>query len=322
MKEYTPIDMDHLRKRKKELGYTNEEVSRLSGVPLGTVQKAFGNITGQPRRKTILALTKVLYPELEDQFDPLLQPVHQTDDQHNNRTYTQNEIISGSEMAREAEAAYSTGIEKDHYGSFAEVTGNNFQNKRPGEYTLDDYYALPDDRRAELIDGTIYDMASPSSYHQLIAGEIHYQLLTCKKQHDMACSPMISPVDVQLNCDNKTMVVPDVIIVCDKEMIIRRCVYGAPDFVLEVLSLSTRSKDQILKLKKYLEAGCREYWIVDPENRTVSVYDFSEDNWPKVYSFRDTIPVAISDGLCSIDFSEVDDVLKEHGAYAESQNSK
>ena len=90
----------------------------------------------------------------------------------------------------------------------------------------------------------------------------------------MDCIPLTAPVDVQLDRDEKTMLQPDVLILCDKRKLIRRCIYGAPDFVLEVLSPSTRSKDQIVKLKKYMEADCREYWIVDIENRRIVVYDF------------------------------------------------
>ena len=72
--------------------------------------------------------------------------------------------------------------------------------------------------------------------------------------------PIASPIDVQLNCDDKTMVQPDVLVVCDREKVIRRCIYGAPDFIIEILSLTSRKKDMFTKLAKYKEAGVREYW--------------------------------------------------------------
>ena len=63
---------------------------------------------------------------------------------------------------------------------------------------------------------------------------------------------------------------------------------------------------EVLKLKKYQETGCKEYWIVDIENRRVLVYLFKNENWPDIYSFDDRVPVGVSDGLCEIDFTKVE----------------
>ena len=79
-----------------------------------------------------------------------------------------------------------------------------------------------------------------------------------------------------------------------------------PDLVVEILSPSTRSKDMLLKLYKYHNAGVREYWIVDPKNKTVIVHYFEEDEYlPKTYTFDEKIPIGISDGYCTIDFSKI-----------------
>jgi Uma2 family endonuclease len=149
-------------------------------------------------------------------------------------------------------------------------------------------------------------MTAPLSEHQLAAGEIYHQLKSCAEEHEMSCIPAIAPFDVQLDKDEKTMLQPDVMIACDEELLQRRGIYGAPEFVLEVLSPSTRAKDQVIKLKKYQEAGCEEYWIVDIENRRVLVYLFKNENWPDIYSFDDRVPVGISEGLCEIDFTKVE----------------
>ena len=114
------MTVSEMRKRKKDLGYTNEKISELSGVPLGTVQKIFAGVTDSPRYDTLQALEKVFVKEWS--------------------------------MLVESVTAY--------------------QVKRQGEYTLDDYYALPDERRVELIDGVIYDLSAPTSIHQLIGSEI------------------------------------------------------------------------------------------------------------------------------------------------------
>mgnify|MGYP000438242551 FL=1 len=132
---------------------------------------------------------------------------------------------------------------------------------------MEDYYALPEEQRVELIDGVIYDMSAPTSVHQLLGTEILLVLKDyIRKQHGR-CVLIASPIDVQLDCDDKTMVQPDVIVVCDREKIQNRCIFGAPDFVAEVLSESTRKKDLVLKLNKYMTAGVREYWLVDPDRK-------------------------------------------------------
>ena len=89
------------------------------------------------------------------------------------------------------------------------------EKKKQGEYTISDYYAIPEDVRAELIDGVIYDMSAPTIIHQKISLEISVRLHAFISQKKGACMVFSAPVDVQLDCDEKTMVQPDVGIVCD-----------------------------------------------------------------------------------------------------------
>ena len=270
------MDIEKLKKRKAELGYTNKDIAELSGVPLGTVQKIFGTATKTPRRDTYLALAAVLIPE---------------------HVYS---IQSEVNHVREVALAYDAVVKK----------------KKQGEYTIDDYYALPDERRVELIDGVIYDMTAPTSAHQITIGEVYHQLMSCAEKHGVECMPILSPVDVQLDKDKKTMVQPDLIILCDRSLLKKRVVYGAPEFVMEVLSPSTRSKDQVLKLNKYMNAGCKEYWIVDLYNERIIAYDFENidgENWPHQFGFDDKVPVAISHGKCEVDFSRVKDKINWGG---------
>ncbi|MBU3877778.1 Uma2 family endonuclease [Faecalicatena sp. AGMB00832] len=177
--------------------------------------------------------------------------------------------------------------------------------KEQGKYTLEDYYKIPDDTRMELIDGVLYDMTAPTSSHQLITGFIYAQLFNHVTDNKGPCLPMISPVDVQLDCDDKTMVEPDILVVCDRSKVIDRCVYGTPDFIIEVLSKSTKKKDAVIKLNKYMNAGVREYWMIDPMKEKVIVYDFEHDDYPVLYGFDANVPVQIWDGKCVIDFQEL-----------------
>ena len=253
-KEVCIMTVKEMQERKKELGFSYAQISELSGVPLGTVQKVLGGITLTPRYDTLMALERVL-GERE------------------------------TAAVRETAAAYAV--------------------KKQGGYTLDDYYRFPEDVRVELIDGVIYDMTAPASVHQIIGGYIYSRLLQYVRDRGGACLPMIAPVDVQLDCDDKTMVEPDVVVVCDRDKIIDRCIYGAPDFIIEVLAKSTRKKDSVIKLNKYLNAGVREYWMIDPEKKKVIVYDFEHDEYPVVYGFDAKVPVGIWDGAMEIDFAEV-----------------
>ena len=175
-----------------------------------------------------------------------------------------------------------------------------------GHYTLEDYYALPDDVRAELIDGVLFIMNAPTLCHQDIAGFVYTELFNFVRKKKGPCHPFISPIDVQLDCDNRTMVQPDVAILCDRSKNIDRCIYGAPDFIMEVISQSTRKKDMLIKLHKYQNAGVREYWIVDPDRRAVLVYNFEKEENCTIYGFDSKIPIDIWNGELEINFKEVE----------------
>ena len=141
---------------------------------------------------------------------------------------------------------------KSQEGDRIEEAAAMYRARQQGNYIIEDYYALPEDRRAELIDGIIYDMSSPTSVHQLIGAEIWEQLKSYIRNSKGKCVPMLAPLDVQLDCDDRTMVQPDVLVVCDRERIHMNCVYGAPDFIVEIMSKTTRKKDSILKLMNFL----------------------------------------------------------------------
>ena len=168
-----------------------------------------------------------------------------------------------------------------------------------------DYYALPDEQRVELIDGYFYDMSAPTFGHQSIGGEIHRQIANYILEHKGNCRPFIAPVDVQLDCDNKTMVQPDVGIICDPSKIKKFGIYGAPDFLVEVISPSTKRKDYTLKLSKYMNAGVREYWIMDYAQRKLLVYFFESEACPVIYGLDQPVPVGIYHGELTIDFSNI-----------------
>lgn len=179
------------------------------------------------------------------------------------------------------------------------------KQKKQGEYTIEDYYGLPDDVRAELIDGEIYDMSAPQVVHQVLSFQIHRRLAEFVAKKKRQCLPLYAPIDVQLDKDDKTMVQPDILVLCNREKLKKRVIYGAPDMIIEILSKSTCKKDAFVKLEKYLDAGVHEYWVVDPDRKKVVVYDFEHSPTTVIYGFEEQVPVRIFGGECVIDFAEI-----------------
>ena len=170
-------------------------------------------------------------------------------------------------------------------------------------YTIEDILNLPDGVHKELIDGKVYDMATPSPEHQRIVTGFVWKIKDYIKKKGGDCEVFPAPFGVFLSENEDTFLEPDVSVVCDKNKISKRGCEGAPDWVIEVVSPSSRSMDYLLKLLKYRQSGVRLYWIVDPQGNTVSVYDFQSDT-VESYTFADTIPVSIYDDL-SIDMPEL-----------------
>ena len=271
------MTIDEMKHRKQELGYSNKELSKLSGVPETTIQKLFSGVTESPRRETILKLESVLQPKEKadlSRYQAVLDEALRMP-------------LKPAIMVKEASFAY------------------DIPGKKQGEYDLSDYLSLPDEQRVEMIDGYFFDMAAPTTVHQAIGGFIYKLLLDHALAHGGPCMPFMSPVDVQLDEDDKTVVQPDVLIVCDRKKFQNGRVFGAPDFIVEVLSPSTRKKDISLKLTKYTAAGVREYWMIDPDQKKTVVYDLEHSDLPRVYGFQDKVPVLIWNSECVIDFAAI-----------------
>ena len=138
-------------------------------------------------------------------------------------------------------------------------------------YTYEEYMSWPEDGRWELIDGAAYMLAAPNIAHQRISSELHRQLANFL--FGKPCEVFHSAITVRLNANDDTAVEPDIVVVCDKSKLAdgKACV-GAPDLIVEILSPSTAGKDKLEKFNKYLSAGVREYWVVDPENKMVNIH--------------------------------------------------
>lgn len=259
---------EKLNERKKELGLTTEQLSRLSGVPVGTINKVLRGETRSPRYDTLRALESVLYGAAGDE-----------------------EYRGLPDAVREAAGPYVT--------------------KRQGEYTADDYRNLPEDVRAELIDGVLIFLEAPTFTHQELITELLFEIKMYIRENKGPCRVLPSPLDVQLDCDDRTIVQPDIALICREERITRKGIYGAPDFCVEVVSDSSRKRDYGIKMQKYMNAGVREYWIVDRKRKKIVCYWFEGEDAPEIsmYTFKDKVPVRVYAGELEIDFPGIQERL-------------
>ncbi len=179
---------------------------------------------------------------------------------------------------------------------------------KPELITLTQYEALPEDKRVEVFEGTVYNMASPSQIHQALSMQLSNIIFNYIKNKKGQCSVFTAPFDVKLSDTPLTIVQPDIMVVCDKNKLDEKRCNGAPDFIIEITSPGNSSDDYIRKLYYYKKYGVREYWIVDSKRKIITV-NFFENNIVSVqYPFDSIIKVNIYDDLF-IDFSEISDVL-------------
>ena len=185
------------------------------------------------------------------------------------------------------------------------ASGELYARKGDKRYTYSDYLEWDDDQRWELIDGVPFLMSAPTRQHQEISGNFFVQLYTLLK--GTPCKAFYAPFDVRLNADtlDNTVVQPDILVVCDRSRLDKTCCKGAPDFVVEILSPSTSSHDRFLKFDLYRKAGVREYWIVEPDIKKVSVHTlYNEDFVTRIYGEDDMAPISLLDN-CTINLKEV-----------------
>ena len=164
-------------------------------------------------------------------------------------------------------------------------------------YTADDYWKLPEDQRAELIDGTFYAMAPLSLSHQRIVHRLQRLLGDYVESRSGSCEVIPAPFAINLDAEDENWVEPDLSVVCDPSKLTERCCLGAPDMVIEVVSPSSRKLDYGLKNALYAQAGVREYWIIDPAKERITFYHYEKDDAPMIALFDTPIQVGIYEDL-------------------------
>ena len=248
------MTIKEMQERKRELGFTNEMLSQASGVPLSTVQKVLGGITLSPRRSTVEALSAAL-----------------SETRKNPGSYITDD--SQPLLLHDPAAAYAS---KDRL------------------YTIKDIEALPEDVHAELIDGKIYYMNPPVRIHQHIIVKMLVTISNYISDQNGSCEVYPSPFGVYLSGETgRDLLEPDLVVICNPDCLHDKGCMGAPDWVMEVISPSTKSRDYAIKLFKYRTAAVKEYLIVKPEKRIVSGSLFGEEEIVNIYGFDEVIPFSL-----------------------------
>jgi len=180
------------------------------------------------------------------------------------------------------------------------------------KYSYADYLTWNEEERWEVLDSIAYMQAAPSRIHQEISGELfrqfanHLQGKSCRVYH----APFCVRLDVEMNDnDVKNVVEPDITVVCDSSKLDERGCKGTPDLIIEILSPSTGKKDKVVKFNKYEKAGVKEYWILEPDQKIVSVFLLQSNaryGRPEMYTDEDIMKVSIFHDL-EIDLSSVFD---------------
>jgi Uma2 family endonuclease len=176
-------------------------------------------------------------------------------------------------------------------------------NKR---YTYADYLTWLDDKSRELIHGFIKMMSpAPRIEHAKVSKNIYRRLDSTVIKNKGKCEVFYAPFDVRFPkkgeiADNKidTVVQPDICVICDLSKLDARGCCGAPDMIVEILSPSTLKKDITEKFALYEESGVKEYWIVHPNDKAVTVFLLQENgkyNSGTIYEYEGKVPVYVFD---------------------------
>lgn len=267
------LNVNEIIALKKKLRITNKALSERTGVPLITIAKIMSGKTENPRRETLLALEAGLLPDsvLRDSVFP------------EGRT---------SRVLRDP-GALPTHEQEDLY-------------------TYEDYLRIPEGQNVELMEGRLYSMSSPSWVHSSIVDEFCFQMQSQIRSRNGNCIARQGPVDVKLDVtsDRQTVVVPDFFILCDRSKITPAGLSGAPDFILEVLSPATRHLDIGNKMVLYRAFGVREYWIIDPENKRLILFNFMDEKEnPIILPLAGKKGLFIYDGEIEADLDAIREVM-------------
>ena len=305
------MEIQELKNRKKELKITTADLAVIANLPVSTVSKIMTGETKNPSYATIEKLDNAL---LQEEMRKRIQAYRESIQKYYDGVeHGDNKILDYKEFEKkyredyhlnDAPIPYATRINSNGKRLSNDITGN-IVKKNDIRMTTNDLEVLSDDRFIELIDGDVIIGQAPSVKHQLLVQNIGKAIDKYIEDNNGNCKMFNVGINVQTDEDDYTLLIPDIVILCDDSKLNDKGIFGAPDLVMEVVSESTRRIDYNDKMHKYMRAGVREYWIVDPNKERVTVYIAGEPMLAYVYSFTDKIPVEIYDGKLEIQMDKM-----------------
>jgi Uma2 family endonuclease len=186
---------------------------------------------------------------------------------------------------------------------FPEITRLDQLNEESFEYSYSDYMTWQFQERVELIMGKIFPMSAPNTPHQALSRELTVAFYPYF--HGKTCTYFAAPIDVRLPVGKqgntfKTVVQPDLCVICDKSKIVTQGIIGAPDLVVEILSPSNRQIEMHEKFEAYQASLVREYWIIQPGEQWMLQYVLNENHLfvlHKKYEYLSQLASVIFPGL-------------------------
>lgn len=293
------MNISDIKDRKKALKLTTKQLAYLAELPVSTVSKIMTGETKNPSYITIEKIENAIVKEemlsrIKAYRDAYLKycegkdPSEGVDYKVFDCEYRKKNNLDDAPIPF---AKKRNEVEHSLEGNLAKLTDYKM--------TYDMLEELGEDRYIELINGNLIIGQAPDLQHQIIVQNVGKIIDEYVSNKGGKCKVFSVGVNVFLEEDDYTMLIPDVV-VCDDRKLNRKGIYGAPDFIIEVVSGSTRRLDYNDKMHRYMAAGTREYWIIDPMKDKVTVYIEGEPMMAYVYGFKDEIPVSIYNGELTI----------------------
>lgn len=294
------MDISDIRMRKKELKLTTQQIAYLAELPVSTVSKIMTGETKNPSYITIERIEKVI---LQEEMARRIKAYRKA------FTLYCEGLNKGEDVDRELfDRKYRRENHLDNAPiPFArvrrannEIGEGNLAKVRDYRLTADSLEKIGEDKNIELIDGRLIINQAPDLQHQIVVQNIGKIIDRYIEDNHGKCKVFNVGVNVFLEENDYTLLIPDIVVVCDENKLQANGIYGVPDWIIEVVSNSSRKLDYNEKMHKYMVSGVSEYWIVDVDKQRITVYIKGEPMMAYVYGLNDEVPVGIYQGKLSI----------------------
>ena len=303
------MDAKELKLRKKALGLTTAQVALMCELPVGTVSKIFTGETKNPSYLTIDKIDRVLAHEemlarVRAYVDAILDYIKDHPDEDVDQIQFEKNYRSERGLDN---APLPYAMSRSQSSNEMEKTDGSLALSHMGKVTVQMIDDIGEDRRIELLDGHLIINEYPNMRHQLVVQNLGRKIDDFIRSNNGKCRVFNVGVNVFIDEDDYSLLGPDIVVLCDDSRMNEMGIVGPPDLVIEVTSPSTRGRDYGKKMHKYMDAGVREYWIIDLEKEKVTTYIEGEPMMAYVYNFEDEIPVYIYGGELKIRVNDVDE---------------